>query len=195
MLRRTIEGKQMKRIIDRIYKLFDIVLVCCMLGMFVLIFVNVVLRMTEQNGIDIAEEAPRYMFVWMTFVGAIVAMRERDHIAVNVFVLRMPLFLKKTCYAVCNILILVCCCFMFYSGYLQWEIVYETISPVLQISMLFAYGITFIAAPFIGINAIYNTIMVLMDKLPLHVLNLEAVPASGSPESVPRAQANERSAS
>jgi TRAP-type C4-dicarboxylate transport system permease small subunit len=158
--------------------------------MFVLIFVNVVLRMTEQNGIDIAEEAPRYLFVWMTFVGAIVAMREHGHIAVNVFVLRMPLFLKKICYAVCNILILVCCGFMFYSGFLQWEIIYETISPVLQISMLFVYGITFIAAPFIGINALYNIFMMLMDRLPLHVLNLEAAPENAS-----GVQANERSAS
>ncbi|GHU25692.1 ABC transporter permease [Betaproteobacteria bacterium] len=185
----------MKRIIDWIYKFFDIWLVCCMVGMFVLIFVNVVLRMMEQNGIDVAEEAPRYLFVWMTFVGAIVAMREHNHVAVNVFVLRMPLFLKKICYAVCNILILVCCGFMFYSGYLQWEIVYETISPVLQISMLFVYGITFITAPVIGINVIHNIIVLLMDRQPLHVLNLEAAPASGSPENASFAQANERSAS
>ena len=163
----------MKQLINWFYKSLNLILVLCMVGMFILIFINVVLRMGFESGIDISEEAPRFLFVWMTFIGAIVAMRDKAHISVNLFVLRMPRFLQRICYLFCNLLISICCVYMFYSSYLQVDIIYYTITPVMQISMFFVYGISFIAAPVIGINALYNIVRVIMDRVPDHELALQ----------------------
>lgn len=45
--------------------------------MVVMVFGNVVLRYAFNSGIAISEEVSRWLFVWITFLGAIVAVRER----------------------------------------------------------------------------------------------------------------------
>ncbi|MBU0892182.1 MAG: TRAP transporter small permease subunit, partial [Gammaproteobacteria bacterium] len=45
-------------------------------AMVVLVFGNVVLRYVFNTGITISEELSRWLFVWLTFMGAVVALRE-----------------------------------------------------------------------------------------------------------------------
>ena len=45
--------------------------------MVVLVFGNVVLRYAANSGITVSEELSRWLFVWMTFLGAIVALKEQ----------------------------------------------------------------------------------------------------------------------
>ncbi|TGC09931.1 hypothetical protein CRG93_04770 [Escherichia sp. E2593] len=56
----------------------DFILVACMVVMFLLIFINVMMRFIFNDSIDIAEELPRFLFVWMTFIGAVIALREKN---------------------------------------------------------------------------------------------------------------------
>ena len=44
--------------------------------MVVLVFGNVVLRYVFNSGIAVSEELSRWLMVWLTFLGAIVALRE-----------------------------------------------------------------------------------------------------------------------
>ena len=37
-------------------------------------------------GIDVSEEMSRYFFVWLTFIGAVVVMREHLHLGVDMLV-------------------------------------------------------------------------------------------------------------
>ena len=46
-----------------------------MAGMVVLVFANVLLRYGFNSGITLSEELSRWLFVWMTFLGAVVALR------------------------------------------------------------------------------------------------------------------------
>src|SRR2546423_2066887 len=45
--------------------------------MMILVFGNVVLRYALNSGITMSEEMSRWLFVWMTFLGAIVALKEQ----------------------------------------------------------------------------------------------------------------------
>ena len=54
------------------YRLLEVMLVITMIVMFVLVFINVMLRIFLNSGIDFAEEVPRFAFIWMTFIGAII---------------------------------------------------------------------------------------------------------------------------
>lgn len=147
------------------YKTLDTVLVFCMAVMFALVFVNVVMRFCFNSGIDISEELPRFMFVWMTFFGAVIATRERTHIGVGIVVMLLPHLGKQVCFAICQVLIFICSCYMLYSTYLQHEIIYYNLSPVMEISMFWVFGVSYIAAPAIGINALVNLVRLVCGRV------------------------------
>ena len=78
-------------LIDGFYRVLEVILVINMIIMFVLVFVNVVLRLGFNTGIDFAEEVPRFAFIWMTFVGAVIGMRKHTHLGVDMVVAALPL--------------------------------------------------------------------------------------------------------
>jgi TRAP-type C4-dicarboxylate transport system permease small subunit len=45
--------------------------------MVILVFGNVVHRYGFNSGITTSEEVSRYLFIWLTFIGAVIAMHER----------------------------------------------------------------------------------------------------------------------
>jgi TRAP-type C4-dicarboxylate transport system permease small subunit len=85
----------------------------CIVGslglMVVLVFGNVVLRYGFNSGISISEEAARYLFVWLTFMGAIVAMKEHGHLGVDTLVSRLPGGGKRFCAVLADLVMLGCC--------------------------------------------------------------------------------------
>ena len=58
--------------------------------MVVLVFGNVVLRYGFNSSITVSEEVSRWLFVWVTFMGAVVALREHTHLGTDVLVSRLP---------------------------------------------------------------------------------------------------------
>ena len=56
------------------------IVIVCMFGMLFLIFANVVLRYAFNTGIYLSEGLSGLMYVWMTFVGALLVLYERGHI-------------------------------------------------------------------------------------------------------------------
>ena len=86
-------------LIDGFYRILEVILVINMIIMFVLVFVNVVLRLGFNTGIDFAEEVPRFAFIWMTFVGAVIGMRKHTHLGVDMVVAVLPLLGRKACWA------------------------------------------------------------------------------------------------
>lgn len=147
------------------YRLIELTLIVSMIVMFVLVLGNVVMRSAFNSGWDIAEELPRFLFVWMTFLGAIVAMRDRSHIAVHVVTNLLPMAGKKICWGICQILILVCCGYMFYGTWLQHEIIYFNESPVMNLSMLYVFGVSYIASVAIAVDALSNLIRLLTGRV------------------------------
>ena len=68
--------------------------------MVVLVFGNVVLRYVFNSGITISEELSRWLMVWLTFLGAIVALREHSHLGVDTLVRALPPAGKRICFVV-----------------------------------------------------------------------------------------------
>ena len=58
--------------------------VACLAVMVVLVFGNVVLRYAFNSGISVSDELSRWLFVWITFMGAVVAMREGTHLGTDI---------------------------------------------------------------------------------------------------------------
>jgi TRAP-type transport system small permease protein len=147
------------------YRLLEVILVICMVSMFVLVFGNVVMRFVFNSGFDIAEELPRFMFVVMTFLGATLAMRDRAHISVNVVIARLSMRARRVCWGICQLLIFICACYMLYSSYLQHEIVRETLSPVMMISMMWVYGVSYVAGAAMGVHALTGLVRLFLGQV------------------------------
>ena len=79
----------MTRWIDRFCRLLDGLVALLLAAMVVLVFGNVLLRYTMNTGITVSEEASRWLFVWMTFLGAVVALKERAHLGTDMLVSRL----------------------------------------------------------------------------------------------------------
>ena len=79
----------MQKIIDLFFKLLEFLVVACLVAMVIMVFGNVVLRYGFNSGISISDEMSRYCFIWLTYLGAMVAMREKGHLGVDTLVRRL----------------------------------------------------------------------------------------------------------
>lgn len=149
-------NKAIQKIIDGIFKIFEVAMVVCIATMLVMVFGNVILRIFFNTGIDLSEEIPRFAFVWMTFIGAIVGMRKHAHLGVDVLTQLLPLAGKKVCWGISQFVMAVCCAYIVYGTYLQHDILAGNASPVAQISMIWVFGVSYLTGTFIGIMCLYN---------------------------------------
>lgn len=122
--------------------------------MVVLVFGNVVLRYGFNDGIISSEELSRFLFIWITFLGAIVTMRENGHLGLDSIVRKLSLGGKKVAFAVSNLLMLGCCALMFYGTLKQHSINASTRSAVTEIPMSWVYGVGYITSVAMGLMII-----------------------------------------
>ena len=139
-------------------RLLEILLVVCMVVMFVFVFINVVLRLGFNSGIDISEELPRFAFVWMCFIGGVVGMRRHSHLGVDMVVAALPLLGRKICWGISQAIMAVCSAYILYGTWLQHDIIEQNASAVMQISMLYVYGISYMAGAAIIVICLTNLI-------------------------------------
>jgi TRAP-type transport system small permease protein len=144
----------MKKINDLFFKLAEVTLVIMLTAMVLMVFGNVVLRYLFNDGIISSEELSRFLFIWITFLGAIVAMRDNGHLGLDSVVRKLSLRGKKIAFAVSNLMMLGCCSLMFYGTYKQHGINATTRSPVTEIPMSVVYGVGYITSIAMGLMII-----------------------------------------
>jgi len=140
-----------KKPIDLFFKLLELLVVACLVAMVAMVFGNVVLRYGFNSGITISEEMSRYCFIWLTYIGAMVAMREGGHLGVDTLVKHLPLGGKKFCLFVSECLMLFCNVLFLMGTYEMHHLQVTNVSPVVGISMIWIYGIGYIVSVVMGI--------------------------------------------
>ena len=80
----------MNQITNLFFRLAEALLVLLLTLMVVMVFGNVVLRYGFNTGLDFSEELSRFFFIWITFLGAIIAMRENAHLGLDTLVRLLP---------------------------------------------------------------------------------------------------------
>lgn len=146
---------------NALQRLLEIVMVLCLVVMFVMVLGNVVLRLVFNTGIDLSEEIPRFAFVWLTFLGAIVGMRRRAHLGVDILVQALPVLGRRVCWGLSQAIMLVCCVYIVYGTWLQHDIIKGNASPVAQLSMLWVFGVSYLTGTAIGLICLSNLIRLL----------------------------------
>jgi len=146
-------------------RLLEVVLVLCMVVMFIFVFINVVLRLGFNSGIDISEELPRFAFVWMCFIGGVVGMRRHSHLGVDMVVAALPMLGRKICWGISQAIMAVCSLYILYGTWLQHDIIAKNASAVMQVSMLYVYGISYLAGVAITLICLINLVRLFLGQV------------------------------
>lgn len=96
----------MRMLIPRLELLVEWLMALALAIMVVLVFGNVVLRYAFDSGITWAEEVARLMFVWLIFLGAILALRHHAHLGVEMLQAKLPRKARRVCAVVSHLLML-----------------------------------------------------------------------------------------
>ena len=136
----------MKTLNDLFFRLVEFMLVVMLSAMVVMVFGNVVLRYGFNDSIISSEELSRFLFIWITFLGAIVTLRENGHLGVDTVVRMLSLRGKRTAAIVSNLMMIGCCTLMFYGTLKQHTINASTRSAVTEIPMSWVYGVGYVTS-------------------------------------------------
>ncbi|EUB96391.1 Tripartite ATP-independent periplasmic transporter DctQ component [Rhizobium sp. CF080] len=130
----------MTRIIDFYFFALKVIIALLLAGMVVLVFGNVVLRYAFNQGITVSEELSRVFFIWLTFLGGVVAMREHGHLGVDSLLKRLPPAGAKIAVLMGQGLMLVATWLMISGSWTQTLINLPATMPATGISMGWFYG-------------------------------------------------------
>lgn len=130
----------MERIIEFCFFMLKLAIALLLAGMVLLVFGNVVLRYAFNQGISYSEELSRLFFIWLTFLGAVVAMHEHGHLGVDSVIRRLPPVTAKAAVMAGHVLMLVATWLLISGSWDQTLINLHVKAPATGISMAFFYG-------------------------------------------------------
>jgi TRAP-type transport system small permease protein len=130
----------MQKIMNSVSRLIEHLIAGLLALMVILVFGNVILRYGFNSGITISEELSRWFFVWMTFLGAVVAIKDRAHLGTDMLVSRLPAFGKKFCLTLTYVLMIYITALFFKGSWDQSMINLDVEAPVTGASVAWFYG-------------------------------------------------------
>lgn len=130
----------MKKIIERYCRAIEHALVALLAVMVLLVFGNVVLRYVFNSGLAVSEEMARWAFVWVVFLGAIVAIKERTHLGSDLFFNLLSSRGKRICFVVGRGLMLWISGLLLLGSWRQVAINWDVAAPTSGWSMGVFYG-------------------------------------------------------
>jgi TRAP-type C4-dicarboxylate transport system permease small subunit len=124
-------------------RLFESIVVSCLALMLVLVFSNVVLRYGFNSGLSRSDEGARFLFVWLTFIGAVIALRDNAHLGIDLLVRRLPSRGQRICAVLGELLMLFCCVLFLVGSLRQTAINMSNLSPVggIPLGLMYAAGV------------------------------------------------------
>lgn len=135
----------MNRFLDGYCRVLDALIAIALAIMVVLVFGNVVLRYAFNSGITVSEELSRWLFVWLTFLGAIVAIKEHGHLGTDMLVSRLGKTGKKVCLVLSQLAMLYVTWLLLQGSFTQAQINADVQAPVTgaSVAIFYASGVFF----------------------------------------------------
>ena len=135
---------------DLFFKAVDGLLAAMLASMLLMVLGNVILRYGFGTGITVSEELSRTLFVWITFVGAVVATREGTHLGVDSMVTHLPPRAKVACACLSELIVLACCALIFWGTWRQHEVNATTASLLTGMPLIWTFGVGYVVSLGIG---------------------------------------------
>lgn len=154
----------MKRASTFLNTILNIAMALSLSVMAILLFGNVVLRYAFNSGITWSEEMSRFLFIWLTFIGAIGAYKENQHLGMDAIIKRLPGPVKKAIYVLSSIAIFYILWLLFEGSIKTTLLNTETEAPATGLPMAYVYGIGIVASVYFAMILLYNMTRVFRDK-------------------------------
>jgi TRAP-type C4-dicarboxylate transport system permease small subunit len=148
-------------------RLLHAVIAICLSCMAIFVFGNVVLRYLFNSGITWAEEASRYLFIWLIFLGAIVASRENAHLGVDTLVSRLSVKNRRRVYVLNNLLLAITMGLCADGTWKLTELTINQVSASMRLPLAFVYVSGFVCSVgmvVIALNNLYRLAARKMDE-------------------------------
>jgi len=130
-----------KLITNLVTRAAEYMLIVMLAVMVVLVFGNVVLRYFFNSGIVFSEEVSRFIFMWLTLLGALVVMKDNAHLGMSSFIDRLGETGQRICRFLADTITLVCCVLLAHGTWQQVVLGMDNAAPVTGIPL----GIVFIS--------------------------------------------------
>ncbi|MEN4920824.1 TRAP transporter small permease [Achromobacter spanius] len=153
------------RFIAAVCRVLEFAIALLLAAMVVLVFGNVVARYGFNSGITLSEELSRWMFIWLTFLGAVIALKERGHLGMDMVVAKLPTAGKKICLVLGQILMLYIVGLMFKGSWDQAVINADVSAPVSGLPMAIVYASGLVFSVMAGLIIAMDLYRVLAGKL------------------------------
>nr|WP_313622683.1 TRAP transporter small permease [Achromobacter sp.] len=153
------------RFIGIVCRVLEFAIALLLAAMVVLVFGNVVARYGFNSGITLSEELSRWMFIWLTFLGAVIALKERGHLGMDMIVAKLPTAGKKLCLVLGQILMLYIVGLMFKGSWEQAVINADVSAPVSGLPMAIVYASGLVFSVMAGLIIAMDLYRVLTGKL------------------------------
>lgn len=141
----------MKSLAQLVGKALEALCVFILAAMSILVFVNVVLRYGFNSSISVTEEVSRYMFVWLAFLGAILAFSENQHVSVTVLTDKLSPVGRSLLRLVTDAAMLFCCYLIIDGSWIQFQLNLNNLAPISGLPQGITYLASVIAGSLIGI--------------------------------------------
>jgi len=151
----------MKTLAPRLERLVEWLMALALAIMVVLVFGNVVLRYAFNSGLAWAEEVARLMFVWLIFLGAILALRHHAHIGVEMLQQRLPRKARLACAVVSHLFMLYALWLFLQGSWNQTVIGLDTYSTVLRFPNAFMASAGLLCAASMTLLVAVNLVRIL----------------------------------
>ncbi|WP_409515361.1 TRAP transporter small permease [Achromobacter animicus] len=155
----------MDRFIGAVCRVLEFAIALLLAAMVVLVFGNVVARYGFNSGITLSEELSRWMFIWLTFLGAVIALKERGHLGMDMVVAKLPRAGKKICLVAGQVLMLYIVSLMFKGSWDQAVINADVSAPVSGLPMAIVYVAGLVFSVMAGLIIAMDLYRVLAGKL------------------------------
>ena len=152
----------MATLIDLYCRVLKAAVALCLAAMVVLVFSNVVLRYAFNSGIATSEELSRWLLVWLTFLGAIVALHQHAHLGVDTLVRALPPRGKFLCFVASYVLMLYADWLLTLGSWKQAVLTFGDSAPASGISVgLFFYSSGLVFGVSAAVILLYDFVRVL----------------------------------
>lgn len=129
-----------QKLIGRYCQLLTVIIVICLAVMVLMVFGNVVMRYAFNSGIAVSEELSRWLFLWLIFLGASIAVHEQAHMGSDMVLDLLPPKLQKMAVVVAQLLMLWVTWLIFSGSLAQTKINWDVQAPVTEYSMAWVYS-------------------------------------------------------
>lgn len=127
-------------------KLLNIAIAFSLAAMSLSVFGNVVLRYVFNSGLTWSEEMSRYFFVWMVFLGAIAALKDKMHLGVDIVVNALPKGLQKAAFLISNTVVLYLLWLVLQGSWKMTILNMNSTGPATGMPLSYLYGIGIVSS-------------------------------------------------